>query len=203
MLMSCILILAALGALGVCFLAGRLCFPGFLWQLPLLFGGFWLGLLLLAFLFLVLWCLPISMEQPVEEDSKTARRVLYLYEELVLALLQVKIHTTGLEKLPQEGRFLLVCNHLSLLDPLILHIHTKKSQLAFISKRENDRLILVNKLMHKTLCQPINRENDREALKTIFKMCGYPENGSGQHRRLPGRLHQPDRSPATIPQRRL
>ena len=41
--------------------------------------------------------------------------------------------------------------------------------MAFISKRENDRLILVNKLMHKTLCQPINRENDREALKTILK----------------------------------
>ena len=147
MLMSCILILAALGALGVCFWLGGFASLAFLWQLPLLFGGFWLGLLLLAFLFLVLWCLPISMEQPVEEDSKTARRVLYLYEELVLALLQVKIHTTGLEKLPREGRFLLVCNHLSLLDPLILHIHTKESQLAFISKRENDR----------------------EALKTILK----------------------------------
>ena len=109
--MSCILILAALGALGVCFWLGGFASLAFLWQLPLLFGGFWLGLLLLAFLFLVLWCLPISMEQPVEEDSKTARRVLYLYEELVLALLQVKIHTTGLEKLPREGRFLLVCNH--------------------------------------------------------------------------------------------
>ena len=141
----------------------------FLWQRPLLFAGLWLGLVLLAFLFLVLWCLPISLDQPVEADSKADRRVLYLYEELALTLLQVKIHTTGLEKLPQEGRFLLVCNHLSLLDPLILHIYTKKSQLAFISKRENDRLFIVNKLMHKTLCQPINRENDREALKTILK----------------------------------
>lgn len=167
--MSCILILAALGALGVCFWLDGFASLAFLWQLPLLFGGFWLALVLLAFLFLALWCLPISMKQPVEEDSKTARRILYLYEELALTLLQVKIHTTGLEKLPREGRFLLVCNHLSLLDPLILHIHTKESQLAFISKRENDRLILVNKLMHKTLCQPINRENDREALKTILK----------------------------------
>lgn len=167
--MNCILILAALGALGVCFWLDGFASLAFLWQLPLLFGGFWLALVLLAFLFLALWCLPISMKQPVEEDSKTARRILYLYEELALTLLQVKIHTTGLEKLPREGRFLLVCNHLSLLDPLILHIHTKESQLAFISKRENDRLILVNKLMHKTLCQPINRENDREALKTILK----------------------------------
>ena len=169
MLMNGILVLAALGALGACFGLGSFSSLAFLWQLPLLFAGLWLGLVLLAFLFLVLWCLPISLDQPVEADSKADRRVLYLYEELTLTLLQVKIHTTGLEKLPQEGRFLLVCNHLSLLDPLILHIYTKKSQLAFISKRENDRLFIVNKLMHKTLCQPINRENDREALKTILK----------------------------------
>lgn len=127
MLMNGILVLAALGALGACFGLGSFSSLAFLWQLPLLFAGLWLGLVLLAFLFLVLWCLPISLDQPVEADSKADRRVLYLYEELALTLLQVKIHTTGLEKLPQEGRFLLVCNHLSLLDPLILHIYTKKA----------------------------------------------------------------------------
>ena len=30
-------------------------------------------------------------------------------------------------------------------------------------------MFLVGKLMHKLLCQPINRENDKEALKTIIK----------------------------------
>ena len=103
MLMNGILVLAALGALGACFGLGSFSSLAFLWQLPLLFAGLWLGLVLLAFLFLVLWCLPISLDQPVEADSKADRRVLYLYEELALTLLQVKIHTTGLEKLPQEG----------------------------------------------------------------------------------------------------
>lgn len=62
---------------------------------PCSLQGFGWGLVLLAFLFLVLWCLPISLDQPVEADSKADRRVLYLYEELTLTLLQVKIHTTG------------------------------------------------------------------------------------------------------------
>lgn len=62
---------------------------------PCSLQGFGWGLVLLAFLFLVLWCLPISLDQPVEADSKADRRVLYLYEELALTLLQVKIHTTG------------------------------------------------------------------------------------------------------------
>ena len=58
-LMNCILALAILGALGICFGWGGFTSLAFLWQLPLLFATLWLGLVLLAFLFLILWCLPI------------------------------------------------------------------------------------------------------------------------------------------------
>ena len=44
----------------------------------------------------------------------------------------------------------------------------RKSKLAFITKWENQKLFIVGKLMYKLRCQPINRENDREALKTIL-----------------------------------
>ena len=64
MLMNCILALAILGALGICFGWGGFTSLAFLWQLPLLFAALWLGLVLLAFLFLILWCLPISMGRP-------------------------------------------------------------------------------------------------------------------------------------------
>ena len=140
-----------------------------LWQIPLLFASLWLSLVILALLFLLLWCAPISLEKPVEEDSPADRRLLCLYSDFALSLLRVKRHITGMEKLPQHGRFLLVCNHLSILDPVLLLGCMKTSQLAFISKRENNRLPVVNKLMHKTLCQLINRDNDRDALLTILK----------------------------------
>ena len=52
----------------------------------------------------------------------------------------------------------------------------RKSQLAFISKRENSSMFLVGKLMHKILCQLINRENDREALKTILRCVDILKN---------------------------
>ena len=44
-----------------------------------------------------------------------------------------------------------------------------ESQLAFVTKQENQKLFIVGKVMHKILCQPIDRENDRAALKTILK----------------------------------
>lgn len=140
-----------------------------IWLLPVLFCGFFAALLLLAFLILWAFSAVVDMEKPQEEDSRLYRRVMYLYVEALISLVGLKIETAGLEKTPREGRFLLVCNHQNESDPGILLHYFKKSQLAFISKRENKNMIVVGPFMHKTLCQLVNRENDREALKTILK----------------------------------
>ena len=74
-----------------------------------------------------------------------------------------------MEKVPKDGRFLLVCNHCNDSDPIILIHCFRAFQLAFISKRENKSMFVIGPMMHKLQCQLINRENDREALKTILK----------------------------------
>ena len=135
----------------------------------LLFVGCYLGLLLLAFLTLWVFSIFVDMDKPQEEDSKLYRTVMYLYVEALISLVGLKMETAGLEKTPKEGRFLLVCNHQNESDPGILLHYFKNSQLSFISKRENRNMIVVGPFMHKTLCQLVNRENDREALKTILK----------------------------------
>lgn len=139
-----------------------------LWLLPVLFCGIYVALFLLAFLFLCLLCALVDMEKPQEKDSTFYRRVMHLYIEALIPLVGLKIDVAGLEKTPKEGRFLLVCNHQNESDPGILLHYFKNSQLAFISKRENRTMFAVGKFMHKTLCQLVNRENDREALKTIL-----------------------------------
>ena len=139
------------------------------WVCLLIFAGFYAVLLLLAFLFLCIVCAVVDMDKPQEHDSKFYRAVMDVYVEALKDLVGLKVETAGLEKTPKEGRFLLVCNHQNESDPGILLHYFKKSQLAFISKRENKSMFVVGKMMHKTLCQLVNRENDREALKTILK----------------------------------
>ena len=135
----------------------------------LLFAGCYLILLALAFGFLCAVCAFVDMDKPQEEDSPFYRAVMNLYVEALIPLVLLKAEVFGLEKTPKEGRFLLVCNHQNESDPGILLHYFKKSQLAFISKKENRDMFVVGKMMHKTLCQLVNRENDREALKTILK----------------------------------
>lgn len=140
-----------------------------LWVLPLLYLGALAVFILLAFAFLALMCVPVDLHKPQHEDSKFYRKAMYLYIELIIQLLGAEISTAGLEHIPTARRFVLVCNHQNEVDPAILHHYFSKSQLAFISKKEVVSMPIIAHFCHKTLCQLINRENDREGLKTIVK----------------------------------
>ena len=169
MLIGIISIISAAVAAGLCFWTGAYQNLNWIWQLPVGFVGSFLMLAIFYFLFLWFVCAIVNVDKPQEKDSKFYRAITNLTAKTAMQILLTKIHTEGVEKLPKEGRFLLVSNHIHDVDPVVLMATFPKSQLAFISKRENDQKFLVGKIMHKLLCQLINRENDREALKTILK----------------------------------
>ncbi len=169
MLFAIAIVTALVLAAVICATTGAFATLMWLWLLPVSGLGIFLGLALMVFLTLWLLCAIVKMDVPQEKDSRFYRTVTYLVVEAAMTILQMRVHTRGLEKTPKSGRFLLVCNHINDMDPVTLLWFFRKSQLAFISKRENDQKFLIGPLMHKLLCQPINRENDKEALKTILK----------------------------------
>ena len=169
MLLNLMTLVSALIALGICDQAGGFASLGWLWLLPVGFvGGFvlCLGLCLLA-----VWIPAVNADPEKEQDGDDPyiRAIVKLYAPAVFKLLGCKIEATGTEKLPKDGRFLLVCNHLYDLDPGIPLVLFPKAQLAFISKKENLQKPIVGPLMLKIQCQLIDRENDRAALKTILR----------------------------------
>lgn len=141
---------------------------GGLWAAVLALLGGLIGGLLLVCLFFVLACLVVDLEKPQQQDSKFYRTLSRLYIDLVITLGRVELRTEGLEKIPTDGRFMLVCNHICDVDSGILLKCFPDSQLAFIGKKETKEMPFVGKVMHKLQCQFLNRENDREALKTIL-----------------------------------
>lgn len=159
------------------------------------FAGFWLLGALLALGWLWLICSRVDMTQEQTEDDPFYRKWMYVYIEALIQILQARVKTTGLEQTPKDGRFLLVCNHQFIADPGIIHHFFRDSQLAFISKKENDNLFAISQFMHKTLCQSIDREDDRQALQVILKcirilkedkasVCVFPEGGTNHDDKL-------------------
>ena len=140
-----------------------------LWLLPVVFALSWLVLTALAFAFLWYIAQQVDKDAVQEHDDPFYREMVKLYVPALVWLVKMKVHTRGLEKTPKSGRFMLVCNHLFMADPGVILAHFPNSQLAFISMQENRDMPIIGSMMHKIMCQTLDRDNDRQALKVILK----------------------------------
>ena len=169
MLLNLICVFSALAALGICAAAGGFSTLAWLWLLPLGFVGCYVLCLIVCFLVVWFSARGTDPEAEFHTDDPYIRGIVRWYAPAVMWLLGCRIKATGLEKLPADGRFLLVSNHLADLDPGVFFTVFPKNQLAFIAKKEVRDMPIIGVLMRRILCQFVNRENDREALKTILK----------------------------------
>ena len=176
MLLGIVSALSVLAAAGICVGTGAFETFNWIWVMPLGFIGAFLVLAGIAFGIFLLICSFIDLEKQRDEDSPWFRKMVLLYIRAVLTILPVRIRMQGVENVPKDGRFLLVSNHLANIDPAFLLNCFTKSQLAFVAKRETAQMFLVNKVLAKLLCPLINRENDREALKTILRCISLLKN---------------------------
>lgn len=168
MLLLFLLILPAILSGVTCFATDAFQSNDWLWVLPLSYVGGFLAALILFLCVILISGLLVNRDKPQEKDSKYYRFLIARAAEFARLILSVKLHTQGMEKIPKSGRFLLVCNHLAEVDPLLLMGCLHKTGLTFVSKQENRDRFMIGQYMHKIRCPLMNRENDREALKTIL-----------------------------------
>lgn len=141
-------------------------------------------------IFLMAWVPSLFLDPDREftRDSRYFRILARLCAPAVFPFLLTRIQVTGREKLPRDGRFLLVCNHIANLDSGVLLAAFPDSQLAFLAKKEVREMFLIGPLMGRIGCQFLDRENDRAALRVIIKsiqniredkvsMAAFPEGG--------------------------
>lgn len=138
---------------------------------------FWIPLLLhigilallcgIHFIFIILYSFVVNKDKEVKNIHNTHRLVLLYSLKLYFQLAQVRIRVTGIEKVPDDGKFLFVGNHISSYDPMIALWTLRKKNLAFVSKKENLDIRFGGKYIHKAGCIGIDRDNAREAVKTI------------------------------------
>lgn len=135
------------------------------------------GLIVLYFLFLTVCALCINPHRTYEKNSRFHRALLYSITAVAMTVCRVHIGVSGLERLPQEGRFLLVSNHRSNFDPIITWHVLKKYQLAFISKPENFKIPWFGRIIRRCCFLPIDRSNPRNAVECVTRAAGLLRSG--------------------------
>ena len=159
---------AALGLPGLCRFS-------FWWSLPLFLAS---ELLLHAGLVLVIWlsCRKVDRDKPIERQLPAAVTGTRIIARLLCDYGGLRPVVLGEEKLPREP-FLIVCNHRSMFDPLMGMVALEKYNISYISKPSNMQIPLIGDIAYAAGFLPIDRENDRKALKSILQAADYLKRG--------------------------
>lgn len=165
--MPLIMILSALAA-GI-FTACNAAGPAQLWIFPVCFIVCIPIFVLLYWLVLWLMCFYIPVGKEYEKPSKLHLALINAGYWFLLTFAGAKVRTTGLEKIPKNGRFLFVSNHLSRFDNMIQCVALRKTPLAFISKPSNFKIPIGRHLMTRCCYIPIDRDNPKSATRSIMR----------------------------------
>lgn len=126
--------------------------------------------------YVVVWwllSLPVDRTKPIEKQNPRARLACRGVGRFLCLYGGMKPHISGEDKLPEDSRFLFVCNHKSMFDPLMVIGFLYHWNISFISKPSNLAIPMVGDIAYNAGYLPIDRENDRAALKTILTAADY------------------------------
>ena len=97
--------------------------------------------------------------------------MLYIFTKikfLIIFKLFFRLKVTGQENIPQDGPFIIVANHSSLLDPIILGVSIKP-KIIFVAAAYLFKIGWLGYLLRKANSIPVQGENDISSLKRALK----------------------------------
>lgn len=135
-----------------------------LWLLPIYVGLF---AALNASFFLALWFSTIFLpkKDPIEKTLNVYGLIWFVCD-WITTLLRIKIDFRGMEKFPDEP-FVLVSNHISNFDPVVVLAKVKGKKIAFVSKPSNFKIPVAGAYIHEAGFLAIDRQNAMRAMRTI------------------------------------
>ena len=141
--------------------------PADIWKPLLIFPALFIGFILFHLLVFILLSLTINRKKEVKNVDNFYTRFMLISLALYFELARVRIHVSGEDKLPQDGRYLFVSNHISIYDPMITMLKFAKEKLRFVSKKENLSIPFAGAYIARSGCIGIDRENNRSAVRSI------------------------------------
>ena len=132
---------------------------------------------LLYICFLAICSLFVDPKKEYTKNSRFYRVLLNSASSAALKFLRIRVHTSGLEKIPRDQKMLFVGNHRSNFDPIIQWVVLKQWDIAFLSKAENFEIPFFGRFIRKCCFLAIDREDPRKALTTIHKATDLLQSG--------------------------
>ncbi len=142
------------------------------WLAPILYLVFFFGMVLIQIGLMFLVFALANPNSTSEKGAKFYRFIVKYTLPLIIWLARVKINVTGMDPddIPKDRKMLFVCNHQHDFDPAVMFSVFPDSEIGFIGKKDiATKMPFIAKIMRLLNGLFIDRENDREAAKTIIE----------------------------------
>lgn len=136
-----------------------------IWAPVIFAGSFIVGLLLwVGFCFAVTRL--VDMDTACTVPSAFYRWCADINLEFVMQFLRMDVTVVGENLLPEE-KFMLAGNHRSVFDPMLAMLFLSEYNMGFVAKKEVSGYPVVDRLMHKCFCLPLDRSSLKSEARTI------------------------------------
>ena len=156
------------------FLIGFLAFPTLevYYQILISIGFSIASLLALIILFFVVLFF-LTIWEPLKKErtkqSKYYRKVLLFYNYFLFDLFNMKIEYSGLEKLKRGEKYMVISNHRSNLDSLLIDTYLKEFGLVFVAKKSLFKIPFVRRIIHGCNYIYLDRGDIKQECRAIKK----------------------------------
>ena len=143
----------------------------------LIFLGFYFGgILVFLVVVYVIGLIVANPKKEIKQPSRFLTGIVHMICKYITFLFNMKIKAEGLEKL--EGKkYLFVSNHQAMMDPITIISSMPNIDLAFLMRQNVTKVPIIGPALVSCGFFPLNRENNREGLKTIVQAVHRLENG--------------------------
>ncbi|MDY3762400.1 MAG: lysophospholipid acyltransferase family protein [Candidatus Onthovivens sp.] len=156
------------------FLIGFLAFPTLevYYQILISIGFSIASLLALIILFFIILFF-LTIWEPLKKErtkqSKYYRKVLLFYNYFLFDLFNMKIEYSGLEKLKRDEKYMVISNHRSNLDSLLIDTYLKEFGLVFVAKKSLFKIPFVRRIIHGCNYIYLDRGDIKQECRAIKK----------------------------------
>lgn len=133
----------------------------------LFIGGYVVMIFIVWWFFIDLVGRTYSFKKEYDKPSKLANFLLNQGIGYINIHARIKFRVIGKEKIPANEKFLLVCNHRSKFDSMLIAQHFGHLKIAFFSKSSNFKIPLGKRLMWRVCYLPLDRDDKLQSLQQM------------------------------------
>lgn len=133
-------------------------------------------LILMFYILIGVLSLFINTKKEYEPLSKFHMTITLITMKLLIDMARINVIVEGKDKVPTKQKYLLVYNHKSNYDPIIQSYVLRRTKLIHVSKPENFKIPIAGPFIKRSGFLSVDRENSKNALKTILNAIKYISN---------------------------